>query len=126
MKKIEELQAELEIASKAHHEKLMNLPNNLSFNQFQDALEKSSNKVSDLERQIRFLKEPEFTELSKDDHIMSLTDFIESVNDGSFIDYDGFGHYIKDNKDTGIVILPSDIEKNSIRTEFREIVWYNR
>ena len=126
MKKIDELKAELEIASNAHHEKLMSLPNNLSFNEFQKKLEKTSNKVADLDRQIRFLKEPEFTELSKHDHKMSLVEFIVNVKDGSFIDYDGFGTYIKDDKDTGIVVYPSDVENNSIRKEFTEIVWYNR
>lgn len=126
MTKLKELEKQLEIAEEEHSKKLNNLPDNLSFQQFEAALEATSNKVAYFGRQIRFLKEPEFKELSKGADRMSLIDFIEDVKDGYLIDYDGFGHYVKDNKDSGITIIPSDVEKNSIRKDFTEIVWFNR
>lgn len=57
---------------------------------------------------------------------MTLQQFIECVEGGGFIDYDGSGTYVKDGKLTNITILPSDIKHGAIRKEFREIVWYNR
>jgi hypothetical protein len=58
--------------------------------------------------------------------VMSLADFIESVEDGGFIDYDGHGYYVKDDKASNIMIIPSDVKFNSIRKDFDKVVWFNR
>ncbi len=61
-----------------------------------------------------------------DGPITRLNEFIEQVKQGYFIDYDGYGCYVKDNKVTNIEILPSDIKYNAIRKEFNTIVWFNK
>ena len=80
-----------------------------------------------LDREKRLLIIPEFNrEVKGSDHVMSLEDFIEHCEDGMFIDYDGFGHYVKDGKMSNIDIYPSDVEHNSIRKDFDTIVWFNK
>lgn len=80
-----------------------------------------------LDRERRMLMTPEFNrEVEKDDDVMSLTDFIEAVKDGCFIDYDGFGHYVKNGKMSDIDIYPSDVDHNSVRKDFDTIVWFNK
>ena len=80
-----------------------------------------------LDRERRMLITPEFTrDCEKDDDVMSLKDFIEAVKDGCFIDYDGFGHYVRDGKMSNIDIYPSDIQYDSIRDDFDTIVWFNK
>lgn len=58
--------------------------------------------------------------------VMSLKEFIECVKGGGFIDYDGYGHYVKDNQMTDIEIYPSDVKSKNIRNEFDTIIWFNR
>jgi len=57
---------------------------------------------------------------------MTLEHFIECVDCGGFIDYDGSGTYIKDEMMTSISIYPSDVKHKAIRKEFKEIIWFNR
>ena len=45
---------------------------------------------------------------------------------GVFIDYDGYGRYIKDGKKTNIIILPSDVKYQKIRKDFNTMVWFNK
>ncbi len=54
------------------------------------------------------------SELSDYGDVMPLKDFIRNVESGGFIDYDGYGYYVKDNKETNIMIRPSDVKHNSI------------
>jgi len=57
---------------------------------------------------------------------MSIEDFIANVECGGFIDYDGYGTYIMDEKMSNIDIVPSDVKAGMIRKEFKEILWFNR
>ena len=80
-----------------------------------------------LDREKRLLITPEFNrEVKGSDHVMSLEEFIETCNDGCFIDYDGFGHYVRNGKMSNIDIYPSDVEHKSIRKDFDTIVWFNK
>ena len=84
-------------------------------------------KQQKLDRELRLLMTPEFTrDVKESDHVMSLEEFIETCNDGCFIDYDGFGHYVRDGKMSNIDIYPSDVEHKSIRKDFDTIVWFNK
>lgn len=85
-----------------------------------------TSRWSKLDREYRMLMVPEFEELPDYGEVMSLKDFIEECKSGNFIDYDGFGHYVKDNKESSIKIYPSDIEHKSIRPDFDTIIWFNR
>jgi hypothetical protein len=58
--------------------------------------------------------------------VMPLKEFIKCVESGGFIDYDGYGHYVLDGKETNIIIQPSDVKHGAIRWEFDSVAWYNR
>ncbi len=80
-------------------------------------------KLSIVERMNRPI---ELSELPTYGDVMSLKKFIGCCKGGGFINYDGYGHYVKDNQETNIEIYPSDIKKGNIRKEFDTIIWYNR
>lgn len=80
----------------------------------------------DLSGQERMTRPVKFSELSDIGDRMSLTDFIENVEWGGFIDSDGMGSYIKDNQESNIELYPSDIARGLIRQGFTEVVWYNK
>lgn len=89
--------------------------------------EPESTELISLEKQRKLLVEPEYDEVPDYGDVMSLSDFIECVKDGGFIDYDGFGHYVKDGKEVcNIDVRPSDVEAGTIRGEFDTIIWFNR
>ena len=52
-------------------------------------------KLSSLRRKERFGRIPTFYEISDFGDVMSLKKFVSCVKSGGFIDYDGFGRYIK-------------------------------
>lgn len=84
-------------------------------------------KIATLDRERRLIMPVIMAgNVGSDDHVMSLTDFIDTCKSGGFIDYDGFGRYVKDGKTSNIEIYPSDVEYLSLRTDFDTIVWYNR
>jgi hypothetical protein len=68
----------------------------------------------------------DLSELPDYGDVMTLEHFIENVKDGGFIDYDGFGNYVKDGKMSNIEIYPSDVKHNMIRKDFDTIIWFNR
>jgi len=60
-----------------------------------------------------------------DDEVYTVDEFIECCNDGSFIDYDGYGHPVKDCKSNpDIMIEPSKYK--DIPKDATHIVWFNR
>lgn len=62
---------------------------------------------------------------NRKDHIMTWESFFECCKDGMFIDYDGFGHPMKDGLiDPNVIIKPST--RNSMPTDATHIVWYNK
>src|ERR1035437_3886830 len=62
-------------------------------------------KIANLDREKRLIMPYEFDELPDYGDVMPLADFIQYVNDGSFIDYDGHGYYVKDDKESNIMII---------------------
>lgn len=58
------------------------------------------------------------------DH-MTLQDFIDSVECGAFIDYDGTGYYATEKHITDIVVYPSDITMGFDR-QWSHVVWFNK
>lgn len=97
-----------------------------SYDEYYEHIEKENRAISKLDREKRMIMPYELSDLSSYGDVMSLEDFIDCVNSGSFIDYDGHGHYVKENKETDIMIIPSDVKHNSIRKEFNEVIWFNR
>jgi hypothetical protein len=84
-------------------------------------------RLESLDRKLRMLMEPTFTELSDYGDVMPLADFKQACEDGMFIDSDGMGFYVRDGKESDIAVRPSDFQKkNAIRPDFDTIIWFNR
>ena len=56
--------------------------------------------------------------------LMTVEDFRGNCEGGGFIDYDGFGHPVKDGKASKQRIYPS--ERNQIPKDATHIIWFNR
>jgi len=65
------------------------------------------------------------TNLSKFGDLMAVTDFIESCKCHALIDYDGYGHPVKDgSEDPKIYIRPSKLHE--IPKDATHIIWFNK
>lgn len=61
-----------------------------------------------------------------DDHI-TMEEYIEWIETGCVVDYDGFGYYATDVRVSDLVTRPSDLENGTLRKdEFSHVVWFNR
>lgn len=61
-----------------------------------------------------------------EDDVYTIDEFMQHVKAQAFIDYDGFGHPVKDGKaDESICIYPSRA-KETIPGDATHIVWFNR
>ena len=123
---IEKLKKELELARHEDSERFIKAPPGMNLYEFEKYMSVTSDKVQELSQKYRLVQEPVFTELSTYGHVMTLTEFIESVKTGGFIDYDGFGLYVRDGLESDITILPSDVYSNMVRNDFDTIFWFNR
>lgn len=123
---LETLQKELEIAVAADRQRWNDAPPGMDFNEYSKYMGETSDKVCELGRQIRMLREPVYSDIPDYGDVMSLKEFLEYVDDGMFIDYDGSGNYVKDGKMSDIDIFPSDVEHNAVRKDFDTIIWFNR
>jgi len=71
-------------------------------------------------RKVKWEKLPDYGDL------MTLASWISCVEQGGFIDYDGFGHYSDGKRMTDIMVKPSDLSRGIIDTKYTHIVWFNR
>lgn len=62
--------------------------------------------------------------LSDDGTLMPREEFLDAVKDGSFIDYDGFGHPVKNNLMSNRVVHPSQVRE--LPSDATHVLWYNR
>lgn len=133
-KRLLEIESEIEIVDKEIEEREKTDPNKgKNFADLANAweiycehMQEVWDKRAKLNREKRMLMTPEYEELPKYGDVMSLKGFIECVNSGGFIDYDGSGSYVKDGKESNISIYPSDVQNNSVRDDFDTIIWFNR
>jgi hypothetical protein len=120
LKIVEKCETEYDAAEKQ-------LPFGLSWDEYNEALYPFRKKISEASRNYRKVKTPKFIRgVPEYGDVMPLDEFIDCVKSGGFIDYDGYGHYIIDDKETDITIYPSDVKHNAVRDDFKKIVWYNR
>jgi hypothetical protein len=62
-----------------------------------------------------------------EDDVYTIAEWLEHVRDGSFIDYDGYGHLVKDGKADPQWIRPSMVEDETFNPfDATHIVWLNR
>lgn len=125
-KTIDELERDLELAEEETQNAFNKLPPGLTLEEFYDAMREYDHKCASIEREIRMIKEPVFSELPTFGTVMSLEEFIDDCNSGGFIDYDGYGRYVRDGKQSDIYIHPSDIRYKRVRKDFDTIIWFNR
>ncbi len=60
-----------------------------------------------------------------EDDVYTIAEFIDLCECHAFIDYDGHGNPVKDNKaDPSFIVRPSEWDK--IPTDATHIVWFNR
>lgn len=66
----------------------------------------------------------------EDDDVMTVEEFIESVESGFFTDYDGIGYLgTKDSYCLSNGILPSQVEKHKeqmLKGPLTHVIWFNR
>lgn len=126
MKTNEQLGLEYAQAQEAVTKRFNEAPDDMNFREYEHYMEEAYEKQAVAGRAYRMVQEPEFSELPNYGDIMSLKEFIENVECGGFIDYDGYGYYVRDNKESNITINPSDVAAGAIRKDFDTIIWYNR
>lgn len=80
-----------------------------------------------------YLKEIEMFDTGPDEYgevpegaLMTVDEYLGSVKDHALIDYDGYGHPVKDmKKDTQLHIYPSE-GRNHIPLDATHIIWFNK
>jgi hypothetical protein len=82
--------------------------------------------LAELSREKRMMMPYELSDIPDYVDVMPLKDFIDCVEGGGFIDYDGSGNYVLNGKETNIAVYPSDVKHGAIRWEFDSVAWYNR
>jgi hypothetical protein len=122
----EEIEAELEKYQELYDKKFNEDNTDRSWQEFLEYAGPEIEKLGELSRAKRMIMPYKLSELSDFGDVMSLKHFIDCVKSGGFIDYDGFGRYVEDGKETNITILPSDVKHNAVRKGFDTIVWFNR
>ena len=130
--RLAEIEVELELAYKEVEELEKTQPPynsndpSASWEEYKAHMESGWKKERKLGREKRMLMTPVFEDISEHGDVMSLKHWLECVEEGGFIDYDGFGRYVRDGKESNIDIYPSDVRYDSIRDDFDTIIWFNR
>lgn len=58
--------------------------------------------------------------------LMTLENFVNSVENGFFVDNDGYGRYATETGVSDIRVYPSDILDNDYRHDFSHVMWFNK
>jgi hypothetical protein len=59
-------------------------------------------------------------------HELTVEEFKNEVENGLFIDDDGYGYYATETTKSDIYVYPSDFTENIYRDDFTHIIWFNR
>ena len=122
---LEQIDADYEKACEAYDKKFHE-PSDGNWEAFLKYARKEIDDVDRLSREKRMIMPYELRDIPNYADVMPLKKFIECVEDGGFIDYDGSGRYVLNDKETDIAIYPSDVEHGAIRWEFDSVAWYNK
>lgn len=97
-------------------------------NDCEKALEPEASMLDQLSRDKRMIISYELEPITEDTigHLMPLSEWIDCVREGGFIDYDGYGYYCIGNQKSNVVVYPSDLKYQSIRSGFDGVLWLNR
>lgn len=99
----------------------------LSFSEFKERVKPIKEKLYFISKYKR-LKQTPTVEYGKEwrGDIFTLEKFIELVNDGGFTDFDGYGYYATEDAKSDVYIYPSDIREKIYRSDFTNIIWFNK
>ena len=98
-----------------------------TYDEYEIAIAPFQAKLRALDRELRMILPCELIDkIDAADDVMTIKEFTNAVKSGLFVDTDGYGRYVKDNKKTNITILPSDVKYRAIRKDFNTIVWINK
>lgn len=67
-----------------------------------------------------------FESLTDYGDLLTMEEFLSMVEVGGFIDYDGYGMYALEDKQSNKKIRPSDVKKGQLLHGFTHVMWYNR
>lgn len=124
-----------EISSKCYTEAsnlLMSGDKSLSFRSIELKIKEQSgdllDEISEISFKLKKMEKIEYTDIPKYGDLMTLEEFIDNVECGGFIDYDGWGKYATSDKMSNKTIRPSNVKSNRLLTndEFTHVVWFNR
>ena len=87
--------------------------NNSSFVDFHNVASLEKSQLSKLLLKKRKLTPITYSEIPSYGNVMGIDEFVSNCKSGGFINYDGFGSYIKDGKMSNIDVHPSDITKHN-------------
>ena len=74
---------------------------------------------------INVSKKAKYNNKLDEGYLMKIDEWIDNCKCGAFIDYDGFGHPVKENKmDGSLIVIPSEYEL--VPKDATHIMWYNR
>ena len=127
IEEVNKVKERYEKARKIHSEKWQISLDKPSWEECKAYLEPYARELAIASREYRLIKEPIMEKI--DDEIgdrMSIRDFSDCCKSGGFIDYDGFGRYVRGNEESDIEIYPSDVIKGKVRKDFDEIIWFNK
>ncbi len=126
-KRLKEIEEEIDVLETIINKKEETWDNCKPFEEYWKHVQQPErNNIYKLDRERRMIMPYELKEIPDYGDVMPLADFIQCVEDGIFLDYDGHGYYVKDKKESNIMIIPSDVEYNSVRKDFDTIVWFNK
>lgn len=123
---LEDIKKDIQKAEEAYDIKWHSDNTNRPWSDFIKWAEPEIKKLDELSREKRMMMPYELSDIPDFADVMPLQDFIDCVNDGGFIDYDGSGNYVLNGKETNITIHPSDVKFGTIRWEFDSVAWYNK
>ena len=125
--RITQLKAEIAKQERLFHIAVGSASKYDTYDEYEIAIAPFQAKLRSLDRELRMILPCELLdEIDKDDDVMSIKEFINAVKSGFFVDTDGYGRYVKDNKKTNITISPSDVKYQAIRKDFNVMVWFNK
>ncbi len=127
MNRIEKIHAEIHEQEKLLNNVISHGDKYPNYDEFEITIAPFQAKIRALDRELRMILPCKLMDdITVDDDVMSIKEFIHAVKSGLFIDFDGYGRYVKNGKKTNIQILPSDIKYKAIRKEFDTIVWFSK
>lgn len=99
-----------------------------SFQDWEDAQAPFNDKIARLSYLIALQTPVEWDDIPDYGDLMTIEEWIECVESGGFIDYDGHGNYSNGEKVSDHIVHPSDVAAEQIikRDDFTHVVWYNR